>query len=85
MKIFKKDTKIETDSQTLKNLWLPKGTGQGEGGMDWGFGIGICTLRSMECLANGDLMYSTENSVQYSVIIYLGKESEKNGYVYMCN
>ena len=26
---------------------LPKGTGE-EGGMVWGFGIGICTLRYME-------------------------------------
>ena len=25
----------ETDSQTLKNLWLPKGTDDGGGGMDW--------------------------------------------------
>ena len=28
---------------------------------------------------------STENSIQYSVITYMGKESEKNGYVYMYN
>ena len=33
--ILKKDTnefvcRIETDSQTLKNLWLPKGAGRGE-------------------------------------------------------
>ena len=46
--ILKKDTNelicsIETDSQTLKtNLSLPKGTGTG--GMDWGVGIGICTV-----------------------------------------
>ena len=49
----KKDTnelifRTETDSQTLKNLWLPKGTDGGWGRMDWGFGIGICTLRYME-------------------------------------
>ena len=55
-------------SQTLKNLWLPKGTGW-VGGMDWGFGIGICTLRYMEWLATGDLLYSTENSTHYSMII----------------
>ena len=48
--IQKKDTnelicRRETDSQTLKNLRLPKGTGQGWGaGMDWGFGTGIWTL-----------------------------------------
>ena len=48
----------QKQTQTLKtNLWLPKGT-DGQGGMDWGFGIGI------------------ENSNQYSVTIYMGKESE---------
>ena len=26
-------------TQTLKNLWLPKGTGWWIRGMDWGFGI----------------------------------------------
>ena len=31
--------RIETDSQTLKNLWLPKETGWGGGGMGWGFGM----------------------------------------------
>ena len=35
--------RTETDSQTLKNLGLPKGTGWGVGQMDWGFEIGICT------------------------------------------
>ena len=36
----------------------------------------------MEGLAIGDLLYSTENSTQCPVIIYVGKESERNGYVY---
>ena len=45
------------------------------------FGTGICTLRYMELLVNGDLLYSTENSIQYSVIIYMGKESERE---WMC-
>ena len=49
----KKDTsdlicRTETDSLTLKNLWLPKGTGSGMGGMDWGLGVGICILRYIE-------------------------------------
>ena len=35
--------KTETDSWTLKNLQLLKGTGVGVGGMAWGFEIGICT------------------------------------------
>ena len=66
--------RTETDSQTLKNL-LSKGTGSG--GIDWGFGIGLCTLKYMVCLGNRDLLYSTENSTQYPVIIYVGKESER--------
>ena len=80
--IWKKDTnelicRTETDSQTLKNLWLPKGTGWGRGGMDWGCGIGTCTLRCVEWLTNRDLLYNTENSKEYCVIIYVGKESER--------
>ena len=67
--------KTEIDSQTLKNLWSPKMTGGGvQDGLE--FGISICTLRYMEWLANTDLLYSTENSTQYSVIIYMRKESE---------
>ena len=66
--ILKKNTneliyRIETDSQTLKNLWLPKETGE-RGGINWWFGVGICTLRSMEQLAIRDLLYSTGNSTQ---------------------
>ena len=37
--------------------------------------------RYMEWLANGDLLYSTGNSTQYSLIIYVGKVSEKE---WMC-
>ena len=58
------------------NLWLPKWT-SGGGGMDWGFGIGIHTRWYIEWLATGILLYSTENSTQYFVIIYVGKESER--------
>ena len=53
---------------------VTKGIGVGEGGMDWGFRIGTCTLRYMERLASGDLLYSTEISMKYSVAIYMGKE-----------
>ena len=53
----------------------------GDGGIDRGFGFSICTLRYMEWLANEDLMYGTENSTQYSVIICVKKESERE---WMC-
>lgn len=39
--------------------------------------IGTCTLRSMERLANGNLLSSTGNSTQDSVVISVGKESER--------
>ena len=52
-----------------------------------GVGTGICTLRNTEWLAKEDLLYSKENSTQYSVIIYMGKESEREWicvYVWLC-
>ena len=60
---------------------VTKGEGCGGWGMDWEIRIGICTLRYMEGLANRDLLYSTENSTQYYVIIYVGKEPERE---WMC-
>ena len=64
----------------FEKLMVTKGDGPGWG-MDRGVGIGLCTLRYMERLTNGDLLYSTESSTQYSVIIYVGKESERE---WMC-
>ena len=37
----------ETDSQTLRHLWLPKGTG-GREKEGLGLGVGMCILRYME-------------------------------------
>ena len=45
--------------------------------MDWEFGIRICTLLYREWMVKRDLLYSTGNAIQHSVITYLGKESEK--------
>ena len=69
--------KTETDSQTQKtNLRLPKGKG--------GVGINIYTVLYVQQLVNKDLLYSTRNSTQHSVITYTRKESEKNQmYVYV--
>ena len=51
--------------------------------MDWEFGIGTCTLLYMEQMVSRDLLYSTGNSTQYSVILYMGKEYVKEWmYVY---
>ena len=82
--------KTETDSQTSKtNLWLLRGTTGREGWTGslelayahyWNWhmhavGIGMCTLSYMERMVNRDLLYSTGNSPQYSLITYIRKES----------
>ena len=60
--------KTETDSQTSRtNLWLPGG-GRWRGGIDWEFGIDMYTLLYLKQITNKDLLYSTGNSAQYSVI-----------------
>ena len=69
------------------NLWLPgrkrQGGGQG-GGIGWEFGTDMYTLLYLKQITNKDLLYSTGNSAQYSVITYMGKESEKEWmYVYV--
>ena len=63
----------ETDSQR---------TGRGEGWRDeWGSGIGISILWYMESVAKMDCCIAQRTLAQYSVIIYMGKESEKE---WMC-
>ena len=48
-----------------------------EGGINQEFEIVIYTLLYMEWMVNMDLLYSTGNYTQYSVLTYMGKESEK--------
>ena len=50
--------------------------------MDWEIGIDIYTLLCIKQITNKDLLYSTGNSTQCLVIIYKGKESEKE-YIYV--
>ena len=38
------------------------------GGIDWEFGINMYTLLYLKYITNKDLLYSTGNSAQYSVI-----------------
>ena len=52
-------------------------TGGNEGGINWEFGINRDTLLYIKYIINKDLLYSTGNSTQYSVITYMGRESEK--------
>ena len=48
------------------NLWL-LGEGWG-GGIDREFGINMYTLLYLKWITNKDLLYSTGNSAQYSII-----------------
>ena len=48
-----------------------------------GIGINIYTLLHIKQIPNMDLLYSTRNYTQYFAIIYKGKESEKNMYMYI--
>ena len=47
------------------------------GRMDWGFVISTYTVLYMQWMVNGDLLYSTGNSIQYSGITCMGKDSKK--------
>ena len=53
----------------------------------WGtnqkLGMNIHTLLYINWITNKDLLYSPKNSTQYSIITYVGKESEKKN-EYMC-
>ena len=54
------------------------------GGINWEIGIDIYTLLYIKQITNKDLLYSTGNSTQYSVMAYMGKESKKEWiYVYV--
>ena len=49
----------------------------GWGGINWEIGIDIYTPLYIKLITNKNLLYSTENSTQYSVMVYMGKESKK--------
>ena len=58
--------------------------GKGEGRINWEFGINIYTLLYIKQTINKDLLYSTGNSTQYSVMTYMGKGSKKEQiYIYV--
>ena len=44
---------------------------------NWKLGINRYTLLYIKKTNNRDLLYSTRNSIQYCVMTYVGKESEK--------
>ena len=48
-----------------------------EDGMNWEIGIDTYTLLCIKQVTNKDLLYSTGNSTQYSIMACTGKESKK--------
>ena len=56
--------------------------GKRAGGINWEIGIDIYTLLYIKQITNKDILYSTGNSTQYSVMAYMGKESKK-GWIYV--
>ena len=51
--------------------------GEREGGINQEFGSNMYTLLHIKQINSKDLLYSTGNYTQHSVITYMGKESEK--------
>ena len=54
------------------------------GGINEEFGISRYTLLYIKEINNKDLLYNTGNCIQYLVITYNGKESEKEYMYYIC-
>ena len=59
-----------------------KPTGKRGDGTNWEIGMDIYTLLYIKQIANRNLLYSTENSTQYSVTPYMGNES-KTDWIYI--
>ena len=57
----------------------------GWGGINWEIEIDIYILLYIKQITNKDLLYSTGNLTQYSVMTYMGKNLKKRGYMYMHN
>ena len=69
--IYKTETDSQTQKQTYGYQW-----GKG-GGINQEYGINRYTPIYIKQITNKDLLYSTGNSTQYSVMAYMGKESKK--------
>ena len=70
MDLFTKQKRIDRGNKFMVNK------GEGMGGINQEFEINIYILLHIKQI-NKDLLYSTENSMQYSEINYTGKESKK--------
>ena len=66
---------VENKFMVTKGVWCG-------GGINWEIGINIYALLYVKQITNKDLLYSTGNSTQYSVMTHMGKESKK-GWIYV--
>ena len=62
---------------------------KGWGRINWEIGTDIYTLLYIKEITNKDLLFSTRNSSQYSVMTCMGKQSKKEWryiyiYIYIC-
>ena len=67
-------TKQKQSNGCRKQTWSPVDGGRG---MNWEIGIDIYTLLYIKQITNKNLLYSTGNSSQYSVMAYMGEKSKK--------
>ena len=51
--------------------------GEWEEGISWEIGFDIYPLLHIKWITNKDLLYSTGTSPQYSVMVYMGKQSKE--------
>ena len=65
-------TKAKQTHRHRKQTWLPKGKGRGRDKL---------VLLHIKQTIHKNLLYATGNSTQCSVMTYLGKESEKSGFM----
>ena len=66
-------TKQKQGHRCRIQTWIPRG--KGKKGINWEAGTDIYTLLYTKQISNEDLLYSTRNSTQNSVVVYIGKES----------
>ena len=66
--------KIEIENIDKTNLWLLEGKGEG---INWETGIDMYTPLYIKQVINKDLLDTTGNSTQYSIMAYMGKESKE--------
>ena len=80
MNLFTKQKQNHRCRKKTSGYWV----GGEAGGINCEIGIDIYTLLYIKYITNKNLLYSTGNSTQYSVMTYMGIESKKEWiYVYV--